>query len=985
MRRFLLIICLLLVANLSFGQGIDHAQMQDKLNRANDLILDGNNKEAEAQFRQVVLLCRKQGEAFLLEEIDALNSLASMEESTPGIKVLLQEMKDRVASVVNPPNPELLLGYITTIETIIDKREGRLDEAIDKLLYAFERIYKSESGHSNSRIVGASILMLMGDILMESGLYQNSLDYYQIAEQQLGQPTTRAEAAFLGSILTGQGGAYRELIEYPKALQCVNLAKQVMEEIGATRSRNYVYVLVNLGSLQALMGERGEALKTLKKSVDLIPEPCNDKAECMLVYYANVLGAGLYSEAEAGLEELAQLADQLQLRPTWWVSYYQYEAAIYMSTGRIKKSIDATDRAIALVKSADIINLHLLSVLYNQLATNYLILGDNATSKAFSDLSKEVIQDAYGDEYVAKQAGRKKSNDNSVFDKTGRLMDECDKNLSEGRLEAALNNLDEALLICRENGVIGTMPLTLASLKLFVLEQTNDTKRLKSAINSYLDDLRADLRLNLSYMTEEEREMYYSTVIPSIRFARLTENDASLAEEVFNTVLLRKNFLLGAGIGLERLIMDSGDSALQSVLLEMKALRSGPAQNYQLSKDERYAATERADSLENILLRRSHDYGDFLSISNIRWQDVQRALGPDDVAVEFIQAGDDKVPDYCALVLRRGWKSPKNVILFSDEDGYIKDFTDSAYTEVLYDGPEMYGIFWEPLEVYMKPGDRVFFAMDGFLNAFAFEHFRTKNGACAADRYDLHRVSSTREVIGWNVHDTERSAALFGGFDFNLSGEEVSYYASTNRGDAANNEWGYLPGSLAEVKAADQILKNKMDVALYTGENGLESRFKALSGNAPDLLHVATHGYYVEGDDDPMARSGLVFSGANALREEGPAESGEDGLLKSSEIALLDLRGTDLIVLSACQSGIGSISSDGVYGLQRAFKKAGVHSILMSLWKVNDQVTAEMMRLFYTGLAAGKDSRSAFQAARETLRKTYPDPLLWAPFVLLES
>ena len=147
---------------------------------------------------------------------------------------------------------------------------------------------------------------------------------------------------------------------------------------------------------------------------------------------------------------------------------------------------------------------------------------------------------------------------------------------------------------------------------------------------------------------------------------------------------------------------------------------------------------------------------------------------------------------------------------------------------------------------------------------------------------------------------------------------------------------------------------------------------------------MATHGYYYEGNEDPMERSGLVFSGANALREEGPAESGEDGLLKASEIALLDLRGTDLIVLSACQSGVGSISSDGVYGLQRAFKKAGVHSILMSLWKVDDRVTAEMMRLFYSGLSSGQNSRESFQAAREALRKTYPDPLLWAPFVLLE-
>lgn len=984
MKRFLLIAAVCLLSAWAGAQEAVSPQLSRLAAQADDAAIDGKRKEAGRLYRRLVESCRKGGDAYMLQEFDALYSLNSLEEDIPGKKQLLQEMEERLSAAPAPPHPDILKGYISLVKAEIDRHEGRTDQAFDELKALFGTIFNNEPDPESGKLVKTCAAMQIAENAAESGIYDQALDLFQIAESMLGEPVTRMETMFLGTLVTGQGNACRELNRLDEAGELFSRARKLFDGVKAQKSRHYAYLLINEASLQMSRGLNQEATGQLEQALNLMSEPSIDRGEALVMYAGAQLILGKYDRAESVMKEAGKIATRFSMRPMWWVSYYYIQASLHTVSGRLKKSIEATGEALAIIEREGIVNPQLISGLYRQMCSNYFFLGDEASSKSYERLSEEVLTDIYGETFAADRKKNKKDTPgNSPYDRVGRLMDAIMEDADAGRNTAALEKLDKALEIYRQNGIGGLPYLTVYSLKLTILENEGDTKKLKKAADGYLQELRKDVRLNLSYMTEEERETYYASIMPSVSYAYMTIGDPTLSAQAYNAVLLRKNFLLGAGIGLEKIIADSGDETLQHVLQEMKALRSGPAQDETLPGRERQAASSRADSLENILIRQSHDYGDFLSLSDIRWEDVRNALGPDEVAVEFIISGTPKLPIYCALLLRRGWKRPENIVLCKDEDQMLSALSDPEYYGMVYSEPGLYALFWEPLEEYLKPGDKVYFAMDGFLNAFAFEHFVTDKGDRAMDRFDLHRVSSTRELIGWKKEGKERSAALFGGFDYNLSGEEVAYYASASR-DGSSGEWGYLPGSLAEVEAADRILKDRLDVALYTGEEGLESRFKALSGEAPDLIHIATHGYWNQDGDDPMACAGLVFSGANALREEGPA-AGEDGLLKASEIALMDLRGTGLIVLSACQSGVGSISSDGVYGLQRAFKKAGVHSILMSLWKVDDQVTADMMQLFYTGLADGKDSREAFRAARETLRKTHPDPLLWAPFVLLES
>lgn len=141
----------------------------------------------------------------------------------------------------------------------------------------------------------------------------------------------------------------------------------------------------------------------------------------------------------------------------------------------------------------------------------------------------------------------------------------------------------------------------------------------------------------------------------------------------------------------------------------------------------------------------------------------------------------------------------------------------------------------------------------------------------------------------------------------------------------------------------------------------------------------------ISSEDEAMLRSGLMLAGGNRAWQGAEVPKGmEDGVLTASEISLMDLRKTDMAVLSACETGLGDISDEGVLGLQRAFKNAGVKTVIMSLWRVDDEATSFMMTEFYKNLLAGKSKREAFRLAQDTVRGRYEDPFYWAAFIMLD-
>ena len=142
-------------------------------------------------------------------------------------------------------------------------------------------------------------------------------------------------------------------------------------------------------------------------------------------------------------------------------------------------------------------------------------------------------------------------------------------------------------------------------------------------------------------------------------------------------------------------------------------------------------------------------------------------------------------------------------------------------------------------------------------------------------------------------------------------------------------------------------------------------------------------------EDRSMSRSGLLFAGAGDYLYDDMLAQGDDGILTAREISRLDLRGLGLVVLSACETGLGDVSGEGVFGLQRGFKKAGAQTLLMSLWKVDDLATQLLMTEFYRLLTIGNGKRDAFLGAQQHLRTIeggkYNHPEYWAAFIMLDA
>nr|HQU56949.1 CHAT domain-containing protein [Chitinophagaceae bacterium] len=209
------------------------------------------------------------------------------------------------------------------------------------------------------------------------------------------------------------------------------------------------------------------------------------------------------------------------------------------------------------------------------------------------------------------------------------------------------------------------------------------------------------------------------------------------------------------------------------------------------------------------------------------------------------------------------------------------------------------------------------------------------------------------------------------------------------------------PGTKVEVEEINKVLKTSgYQVAELMQQEATESNLK--SAKEISILHIATHGYFLKdvtntswpigvhkdfAKDNVLLRSGLMLTGAAEADQLKPGlENNNNGIITSYEAMNLDLTGTDLVVLSACETGLGEVKAgEGVYGLQRAFLVAGADAIIMSLWKVDDKATQQLMNNFYKNLMKDDNKQKAFRDAQLQLMTTLQQPLYWGAFVMMEN
>ena len=811
----------------------------------------------------------------------------------------------------------------------------------------------------------------------EKGDFQSTLRLFlEISEIKKISPGENS-SEYAKSVMN-LGNCYSDMGDMEKAFECYTQALAIQREVNGEHHPEYAMVLNNLGTFYAEMGDYVKAIDCFTKSLDIEREN--------------------YGELT---EDYGQRLSNLALC-YWLIEDYEKAMGLLEKTQEIYKEVLGEQHPIY---ARGLIN---LGGLYSEI---------EEYEKALEYLEKgvEYYREVYGGQHV--DYARSLVNLGLCYQSLGEL-DKAAEILSEA-VEGTREIYGE-----RHKEYVSTM-VNLA----FVYRDQGNLEAMSKCLRDF-SSISSGLVLDaFTYLPNTQRSMYwdiynhyFTRSIP--KYARLLSNDKDYLCTTYDVALFYKGLLLNTETELRKLILENGDEEALSLYERLQEERQQLDEIREIPADFRPMPV---DSLENVcetlerdLQKKSKAFGDYTRGLSINWKDVQSALGKQDIAIEFLECRENSDSIlYYALTLKPGYDAPRLVDLFDlkDLDALKAKYAGHPDSEgLIYRDKELYDLVWKPLEKELKGVRNIYFGSTGELYQTAIE-YAYDGKRPVSDKMNIYRLSSTRQLAVDRGDKEHSRSAVFGGLKYGASQEtlladsrkyerrgvpEDEYLDIDDldiRGAGGGRMVADLPGTETEALEIDVLLRKAgMDNTLRIGDEGTEAAFKDLSGRRENIIHVATHGFYWNGREDQddedeetsMTRSGLLFSGANnTLRGGSRMEGVEDGILTAKEISQMDLRGTDLLALSACQTGLGEVSGEGVFGLQRGFKKAGVNSILMSLWEVDDEATSLLMTSFYKELAMGKTKSEALKAAQKAVRnhkgRDFSSPFYWASFILLDE
>lgn len=690
-------------------------------------------------------------------------------------------------------------------------------------------------------------------------------------------------------------------------------------------------------------------------------------------------------------------------------------ASIYKNLGRYEQAAAILEAALPEVINNQGKEHPAFTSVANNLVTVYSNLQRYAEAEQLMDEVLEQAEKVYG----------KAHRTYSIY-----LTNAADLQLAMGNTETGLIALNESILIDIANYEKSSFGyFTTAYRRPIYLEKLKQNAAMVADYEELTELMRVYMTDYFPYFNEKQQQRFlftFNNFHAQLQSIILRHPDLSeLAAVAYDQNLILKGALRNNYRNLMNSLRDNSDTELQQLATEWEALKITLSQQYNLRISKRVSQLDsleqRANDLENQLARKANQSFK-TNRKTVNWEQIQAALQADEVAIEFGHFNykiDRTATDstfYVAYVLTADDTKPQVIPLFE-----AKALSRLRATKALYNltstarQKSLNDLLWSPLANVLKGKKTIYFSPTGILHRINFGAIPIDATTTIADRYQLHQLGSTRQLLAAKTtNKTIRQAVVYGGIQYDtdtlsltevasattMTNNEISASFRTYRGD----NWEELSFTKQEAQNVQQKLQQlEVAVQLWSGEAATEERFKALAlgEHSPELIHLATHGYFFPSTDtdakigakateNPLVRSGLILAGANQTWQGGRLPVGrEDGILTAYEIAQLDLSNTELVVLSACETGLGDIEgSEGVYGLQRALKIAGVKYILMSLWKVRDEQTQEFMTAFYQAWLENKqDIPAAFAQAQQTMRRKYAlpfNPKMWAGFVLTQ-
>jgi len=823
--------------------------------------------------------------------------------------------------------------------------------------------------------------------------------------------------------LVEYGSMLTESFQFDKALSLTYRAKNLDKQLYTENSNAYAGDLNNLGYIYSKMNKIVEteqfyiqALK-IKKSLSFVRlDSYLTTLSNLMVFYCNV---GRDADAKDFLKEMEDGLKNKDLTDTLKRATFANNLGIqFKDWGDQAKSIKYFRDALNYYEAVYGPDNLFMAEVYMDMGTVFFV-SDN-----FKETSDYLNKAA---DIYSKNRAEESVNSIGMLCNLAIILKEVNK-ASEGNIY-----INKALELIKKFAVTQQDILEQVYIgKAEIAAELQDVKISTEYFNKYLDLKYSQIEENFSYMTENEKmffleefenniKNFYSTILSHM------EKYPDLIKALLDFRLKTKAMLLNNLSKIKERIIELNDVVLTEKFEDLKLKRETAAKLLSFNTEEYPTALSEASVLkaDADLLEKEISFkisGSFAGESGKKsnWQSIQKLLGPGEAAIEIFQCyleyykDQGKGTNYTFIVIKPSGDpfalSIDRPINWEDEVlGLYRNSIDMKKNE-----PDLYRRLWKFVDEKLADTKTVYISPDGIYNEINLNTiFNDEKKKYLVEEKDLHLLTTLNDLTGIKSSTFKRpaNAVLVGNpkFDYDITKLNVSKKEKeVSVALASRSAFGFvlseLPGTKVEVEVIKNIFdKNGVACKLLMEEAANERDVKKIKN--PDVLHLATHGFFLEDPKEedlagydklekefyknPMMRSGIFFSGANKNYVINTANAGlisdfEDGMLTSYEAMNLSLDKTELVVLSACQTGLGKVKNgEGVYGLQRAFKLAGAKSIIMSLWPVSDEATKDLMIAFYDGWIKKGNLYQAFKDAQLEVKKKYPDPYFWGAFILV--
>lgn len=897
------------------------------------------------------------------EYMNVLMALRKLDEAKPGIEALIyyyktiEGVKSKEYAVLSS-----LLADIYTAKGNYQKGLEILNPLVDQNIFLE---LKDTTAH-------VSLIVDLGDIHREMGNYDQAFILFKKAKRDFFSYKIKDQIT-LAIIENNLALCSKMKGQYQEAEESFNAALRLYEGSGKEHTNDYCVALNNKGDMFRELGRHGLASELLLRSL-LIQKQYLDTGSRVYANTLNNLGlvymdAGYYDEALLRTEQSRRSYERLLgTEHQFYGNCLNNISFLYMMKNDYKSAQEYKSKALTIVeKSVGKDHYRYITFL---ISSGGLAMHTKEFTKAEEILKESVLL--------------------------------CKKNFGEKHELTARAKLLLAEVYAQNGDFLSAGPMFLQSIEVF-----------SQQLNTYFNA-----------MSEENQAHYYASLEPAFQSFnifllnyRLKEPKRDLDEyikQALKNQLLIKSLLGRNSARLQKEINGSSDKQLKEIYSEWIRTKNELINLTKFNSDieKENELVKKVSELEATLkLKTGHKFTEVQS----DFYSIQKSLKAEEGALEIFRV-NERINDstgsvkYGALIIRSDKQTPSLVIFKNGDemDGrYYEQYTNCMENDQV--DSISYAVYFSSLQKNLNGLKKVYVSADGVFQKISLAGLQDQStGKFVTDAFstvmvsNLNAIESSKKVEPY----VNKVAVLFGNpdYDYDFIKEKTLPQISS---EAVAKRYGLsgiskLPGTKTEVNSiAQSLLSENWKVNIYTEEKASEKNLRMQ--RSPAILHIATHGYYlsdIETDSDfflgfesknlkenSYLRSGIILAGAVPSSYDSlHTHSDNDGILTAYDASLMDLSDTKLVVLSACQTGLGdNMGSQGVAGLQRSFAIAGAENIIMSLWPVEDQSTQFMMSEFYHQYAKGIDIETAYRNAQNVCRKKHPHPSYWAAFVLLKG